>query len=50
MARCVQSAIEARFPRLRYTVGKVDQRLAAHLKDFLPGGLFERILKGHYGG
>lgn len=36
-------------PRLRYSVGRTDQRLGVRLKAFLPQGLYERLVKQTYG-
>jgi NAD(P)-dependent dehydrogenase (short-subunit alcohol dehydrogenase family) len=38
----------SRSPRLRYTVGRFDERVAAHLKRVVPNRLFEPIIGGHY--
>jgi hypothetical protein len=35
-------------PRLRYTVGAFDQKLAALLKRILPNRLFDWIIMKHY--
>ncbi len=35
-------------PRLRYTVGAFDQKLAAMLKRLLPNRLFDKIIMKHY--
>jgi short-subunit dehydrogenase len=38
----------SRSPRLRYTVGRLDERAVAHLKRVVPNRLFEPIVGGHY--
>ncbi|MEW5825337.1 MAG: SDR family oxidoreductase [Candidatus Bipolaricaulota bacterium] len=48
VGRCVERILSRRSPRLRYTVGAPVQRLAAGLKRFLPGALFEFLLRGTY--
>jgi NAD(P)-dependent dehydrogenase (short-subunit alcohol dehydrogenase family) len=35
-------------PRLRYTVGKFDQRLSVLVKKIVPGRVFEKIIYGYY--
>jgi len=41
--------LSKRWPRVRYTVGRRGQTLAAVAKRWLPSGLFERIIMSHYG-
>lgn len=45
VARLVERILAARHPRLRYTVGTLDQRLVVPLKRFLPSRLYEAILR-----
>jgi NAD(P)-dependent dehydrogenase (short-subunit alcohol dehydrogenase family) len=44
----VERIIEARSPRLRYSVGPVSERLSMLLKRIAPGWLFERTIAGYY--
>lgn len=48
VARLVARIIRKKRPRLRYTVGRFDQRLAVFLKKVLPGRVFERIMRAYY--
>jgi len=48
VARVVLSVIDARSPRLRYSVGALTQRLAVLLRPFLPGRLFESGIMSYY--
>jgi NAD(P)-dependent dehydrogenase (short-subunit alcohol dehydrogenase family) len=48
LARLVAGIVRKKRPRLRYTVGRFDQRLAVFLKKVLPGRVFERILHTYY--
>ena len=45
---CPPGIIRKKRPRLRYTVGRFDQRLAVFLKKVLPGRVFERIMRAYY--
>jgi NAD(P)-dependent dehydrogenase (short-subunit alcohol dehydrogenase family) len=47
VARCVQRALQARRPRLRYRVG-ADVTLSFWFRRFLPAGLFHRLVHRHY--
>lgn len=49
VARLVQRILDARSPRLRYTVGRADQRMAVVLKRFLSDRLFEALVMRSYG-
>jgi hypothetical protein len=40
--------IRMKSPRLRYTVGKISQRIAVPLKKILPSRLFESIISGNF--
>ena len=48
VASLVARILACRSPRVRYTIGPVLQRLAAHVKTVLPSGLFEWGLKKYY--
>lgn len=48
VARLVCRVLEARRPRLRYTVGPTMQRIAVQLKKVLPSRAFESILADTY--
>jgi NAD(P)-dependent dehydrogenase (short-subunit alcohol dehydrogenase family) len=48
VARLVCRILDARRPRLRYTVGPFAQRLAVHLKKAIPGRAFESIIASTY--
>ncbi len=49
VARQVEIILNSPAPRLRYVVGSPLERLAVHLKRWLPAGLFERLLLNNYG-
>ncbi|MBS0550041.1 MAG: SDR family oxidoreductase, partial [Proteobacteria bacterium] len=49
VARLVVRLLDMRDPKMRYTVGRRDQRMVAPLKRFLPSRLYERILRGALG-
>jgi|GEM_PF-5414818 len=44
IAELINKVISKRSPRLRYTVGKVSQRIAVPLKIILPTRLFESLI------
>jgi NAD(P)-dependent dehydrogenase (short-subunit alcohol dehydrogenase family) len=48
VGRLVADVVFHRAPRLRYTVGPSLQRATPALKAVLPGGVFERLIAGHY--
>ncbi len=48
VASLVARILACRSPRIRYTIGPVSQRLAAHVKNVLPSRLFEWGLKKYY--
>lgn len=48
VARLVAKIIRKESPRLRYTVGRFDQKFAGFLKKFLPGRAFEWIMRTYY--
>lgn len=48
LARLVGKIIRRRKPKLRYKVGKFDQKLSVVLKRILPGRMFERIISSYY--
>lgn len=48
VARLLHRIVETRNPRLRYTVGKIDQRGAAWMKRLLPYSIIERGIRRYY--
>jgi NAD(P)-dependent dehydrogenase (short-subunit alcohol dehydrogenase family) len=48
LAAVVYNIISTRNRKLRYIVGKFDQRLSTVLKKLLPGRLFEKLIYGYY--
>ena len=48
LAEVVYSVTKKKNPNLRYTVGKLDQRLSAILKRILPARVFESIVSVYY--
>ncbi len=48
IAKLINNIINKSNPRLRYTVGAFDQKLAAFLKRILPNRLFDWIIMKHY--
>ena len=48
VAGLVFKIINKRKPKLRYTIGRFDQRLSAVLKKILPGRMFESIIMDYY--
>lgn len=48
VARLLERVIQTEHPRLRYTVGAFDERLAAWLRRVMPGVAFEPIVRRHY--
>jgi NAD(P)-dependent dehydrogenase (short-subunit alcohol dehydrogenase family) len=48
VAKLIEKIIEAKNPRLRYSVGMFPQRLAISLRRLLPAWLFERIIASTY--
>jgi NAD(P)-dependent dehydrogenase (short-subunit alcohol dehydrogenase family) len=48
LADVVYKVTKKKNPNLRYTVGKLDQRLSAILKRILPARVFESIVSGYY--
>ncbi|MCM0647184.1 SDR family oxidoreductase [Clostridium swellfunianum] len=48
LAEVVYKITQKKNPNLRYTVGKIDQRLSAVLKRILPARIFEKIIRGYY--
>lgn len=50
LAALIYKIILKQKPKLRYTVGKFDQRLSVVLKKILPGRLFEKVIYSYYYG
>ena len=50
LAIAVANIINSSNPRLRYKVGKFDQKLSVLLKKILPGRVFESIIYSYYNG
>ncbi|MDP4095162.1 MAG: SDR family NAD(P)-dependent oxidoreductase, partial [Bacillota bacterium] len=48
VAKLIYGIIETKKPRLRYRVGKFDQKLSVVLRKILPGRMFEKIIYGYY--
>ena len=48
VASLIARILACRSPRVRYTIGPVSQRFAAHVKNVLPSRLFEWGLKKYY--
>jgi NAD(P)-dependent dehydrogenase (short-subunit alcohol dehydrogenase family) len=48
VARLLERVIQTDHPRLRYTVGAFDERLAAWLKRVVPGRVIEPMIRRHY--
>jgi len=48
LAKLIAKIIEKRNPRLRYKIGKFDQKLSVLLKRILPGRVFESIIFSYY--
>lgn len=48
LARLVTKLVNARSLRVRYLVGRFDQRLGVYLKQWLPASLFEAVLRRIY--
>jgi NAD(P)-dependent dehydrogenase (short-subunit alcohol dehydrogenase family) len=48
LSEVVYKVTRKRNPKLRYTVGKFDQRLSAVLKRMLPARIFEMIVNSYY--
>jgi NAD(P)-dependent dehydrogenase (short-subunit alcohol dehydrogenase family) len=48
LALLVEKIIETPSPRLRYTIGTIDQRLSVLFKRLVPAGLFERSMMSYY--
>jgi NAD(P)-dependent dehydrogenase (short-subunit alcohol dehydrogenase family) len=48
LAKFVAKIIQKRNPRLRYKIGKFDQKLSVLLKRILPGRVFESIIFSYY--
>lgn len=49
IARLLARIIATGNPKLRYSIGRTDQRLGVWLKAFLPQGLYERLVMQTYG-
>jgi len=48
IAILIEKVISMKSPRLRYTAGKISQRIAVPLKKILPSRLFESIISGSF--
>jgi hypothetical protein len=48
IGKLLNNIINKSNPRLRYTVGAFDQKLATFLKRILPNRLFDWIIMKHY--
>ncbi len=48
IGRLAVKIVNRRSPRLRYTVGRFDERFVSWLKRIVPNRLFERIIGRHY--
>lgn len=48
LAKLIHKIIMTKRPKLRYTVGKFDQRLSTVVKKILPGRMFEKIIESYY--
>ncbi|NLY18841.1 MAG: SDR family oxidoreductase [Clostridiaceae bacterium] len=48
LANFVKKIIQCKNPKLRYKVGKFDQRLSVLLKRILPGRIFESVIYSYY--
>jgi len=48
LALMVESIIQTESPRMRYTIGKIDQRLSVLVKRLVPAGFFEKLMMDYY--
>jgi len=49
LAKKIVQIVACKNPSYRYIIASLDQKLAVLLKRILPGRLFSKILRGHYG-
>ncbi len=49
VARLIEGIMEKKSPKVRYTVGRMEQTLFAAIGKILPSGLLNRIVARHYG-
>ena len=48
LARVIGRIIDTKNPRLRYKIGKFDQKLSVFAKGILPGRIFEQVILSYY--